>query len=109
MDSRARGRGLQYLVKWVGYNESENSWESATNLKNAGDKVKAFHQKHPAAPRPIGKFVFATYQWEELPQLTDGLNPKTLEKPVVPDWQDGKKVGKESKVMRGRRPLEGGY
>ena len=33
--SRHYGRkeGLQYLIKWVGYPEAENSWEPAENIQ----------------------------------------------------------------------------
>lgn len=62
LDSKVHGKGLRYLVKWKGYDESENSWEPASNLKHTQARLKEFHRKHPAAPRPLGKFTFATYQ-----------------------------------------------
>ena len=32
----------QYLVKWVGYDDLHNSWEPASHLKNAKQKIKDF-------------------------------------------------------------------
>lgn len=58
LDSRMhrRGRGtheLQYLVKWKGYGDAENTWEPAANLEHARRNVDDFHRLHPSAPRPI--------------------------------------------------------
>ena len=41
-----RSRCLQYLIKWKGYPESDNTWESATNV-HAPELVKAHHKCHP--------------------------------------------------------------
>jgi len=43
-------RGIQYLVKWKGYPSSENSWVSATDMKNAPDLTKTFHNQYPKMP-----------------------------------------------------------
>eukprot|EP00820_Chromera_velia_P003187 Cvel_16551.t1-p1 / transcript=Cvel_16551.t1 / gene=Cvel_16551 / organism=Chromera_velia_CCMP2878 / gene_product=hypothetical protein / transcript_product=hypothetical protein / location=Cvel_scaffold1280:2-517(+) / protein_length=172 / sequence_SO=supercontig / SO=protein_coding / is_pseudo=false len=43
---RGRGRGKQFLVQWVGYEESEATWELASNLKNARQKVNEFLSQH---------------------------------------------------------------
>src|SRR6266545_7289786 len=42
-----RSRGLQYLIKWKGYPESDNTWEPAHQV-HAPDLVKTYLQKHPA-------------------------------------------------------------
>jgi hypothetical protein len=54
IDSRAYGRHktLQYLVKWQGYGEEENSWEPASSVKNAAEEVTGFHERHPEKPGP---------------------------------------------------------
>ena len=50
LDSKfVRGR-LFYLVDWVGYDESERSWEPADNMENAADAVADFHATFPARP-----------------------------------------------------------
>jgi hypothetical protein len=43
-------KGVQYLVKWKGYPDSENSWIPASGMKHATDLVKAFHKKYPRMP-----------------------------------------------------------
>ena len=35
----------QYLVKWLGYLTSENTWEPEGNLGNAAVKVREFENK----------------------------------------------------------------
>jgi Chromo (CHRromatin Organisation MOdifier) domain len=49
-DSRVQRGRLQYLVKWKGYPPSDNTWEAATDLRNAPELVDEFHQDHPTAP-----------------------------------------------------------
>ena len=44
-DSRIRRRTLQYFVDWVGYDESDRSWERADAVSNATEAVAAFHKK----------------------------------------------------------------
>src|SRR5487761_1272670 len=39
-------RQLQYLLKWKGYPESDNTWEPADQI-HAPDLVKAYHRRHP--------------------------------------------------------------
>ena len=53
LDSRVRYRRVQYLIKWVGYSDAENTWEPARNVAHAQKLLKKFHQLHPNAPKPI--------------------------------------------------------
>ena len=53
LEARMRKGKLQYLVKWLGYGDEENSWEPAENLLTAREKVRDFYKKNPGAPRPL--------------------------------------------------------
>eukprot|EP00730_Choanoeca_flexa_P009230 TRINITY_DN12614_c0_g2_i1.p1 TRINITY_DN12614_c0_g2~~TRINITY_DN12614_c0_g2_i1.p1 ORF type:complete len:1337 (+),score=253.89 TRINITY_DN12614_c0_g2_i1:1150-5160(+) len=47
LDCRTYRRKLQYLVKWKGYDHSENSWEPASQLPPAVDPlIQRYHDKH---------------------------------------------------------------
>ena len=52
VDSRYFFRKLEYKVDWVGYDQSDLSWEPVENLFDASLAVKAFHEKFPDKPRP---------------------------------------------------------
>jgi transposase InsO family protein len=45
-------RGTQYLVKWKGYPDSENSWIPASGMQHAKDLVTQFHRRHPHVQTP---------------------------------------------------------
>jgi Chromo (CHRromatin Organisation MOdifier) domain len=46
---------LQYLVKWLGYENTnkERSWISATELDHTSDIVADFHKSYPDKPGPV--------------------------------------------------------
>jgi hypothetical protein len=54
IDNRRRTCRLLYLVKWTGYEgtDEETSWILATELGNASDLVTDFHQRYPEKPGP---------------------------------------------------------
>ena len=93
VDSRFHRRKLQYLVKWKGYDDSENSWQSVADVKNAPEAVANFHRKHPSAPRQINAVTFATLPWQTVANLTEGSTTDL-------EWASGKRVGKASIVRR---------
>jgi Chromo (CHRromatin Organisation MOdifier) domain len=39
-------RSIQYLVKWKGYPDSENSWIPSSGMKHAQNLVQEFHSHH---------------------------------------------------------------
>ncbi|CAJ0935360.1 unnamed protein product, partial [Ranitomeya imitator] len=49
LDSRVSRWKLQYLVKWKGYAQEDNSWVFASDV-HAPDLVRAFHVAHPGRP-----------------------------------------------------------
>jgi hypothetical protein len=57
LDSRMRYNRLEYLVKWKGYDDSNNQWEEHTQL-HAKSKIAQFHRKHPGAARHINAALF---------------------------------------------------
>ncbi|CAJ0965877.1 unnamed protein product [Ranitomeya imitator] len=54
LDSRFSRWRLQYLVKWKGYGQEDNSWVVASDV-HAADFVRAFHLAHPDRPGGSGE------------------------------------------------------
>ena len=52
IDSRWKGRRLEYLVYWKGYSE-DHTWEPKDNLTNTLEAIKDFHRSRPNAPRTL--------------------------------------------------------
>jgi hypothetical protein len=48
-------RGIQYLVKWKGYPDSENSWIPSSGMKHAQNLVQEFHSRHPRPQTSLRK------------------------------------------------------
>jgi hypothetical protein len=43
---RGTGTNIQYLVKWVGYPSSENTWQTLASLEHSPDLVATYNAKH---------------------------------------------------------------
>ena len=50
VDSHWKGKWLEYLVHWSGFNEEDRTWELEGQLDNACDVIIDFHQANPSAP-----------------------------------------------------------
>ena len=77
VDARLHRGKIQYLIKWVGYDEK--TWEPASALSlNAKGALMEFYRKHPGAPRAwkvtmdqIRKAFVPRYKFTE-PDTTNG-------------------------------------
>ena len=54
LDSRRIQNRLEYLIKWKGYPDSDNSWEPSSHIAARG-LVKEFHRRHPTKPAPFSR------------------------------------------------------
>ncbi|KAH0602650.1 uncharacterized protein H6S33_008300 [Morchella sextelata] len=50
LDSRKRRGRFEYLVKYVGYNET--SWQPLSDVEHSPDIVERFHERYPRKPKP---------------------------------------------------------
>ena len=53
LDSRWKGRRLEYLVHWKGYSDEDRTWKPKGNLTNASEVIKDFHCSKPSAPQSL--------------------------------------------------------
>jgi len=85
INSRLKNRQLQYLVKWKGTTDVENSWEPQKNLTNAPDSIREFHDKHPDAPRQINSMFFKEILWKKLENYTSLEDKKNYTRKILKD------------------------
>jgi hypothetical protein len=55
--SRRRGRGIQYLVHWKGYDHNEDTWEPRRNITHADQLLEDFYNANPHAIRQMVSFM----------------------------------------------------
>ena len=89
LDSRLYHGKLQYLVKWKGYPNEENTWEPEVNLEHSPDLIEEFHHDNPSAPRRLDPSI--PIRFISLTQFTDPP-------PLQQCWWEGKLAGKQSRV-----------
>lgn len=58
IDSRIYRRQLQYKVRWKGYGQGDDTWQTADDLKGAKALVNKFHRENPEAPRKLAATAF---------------------------------------------------
>lgn len=44
VDRKVENRKIQYLVKWKGYDDSQNSWEPRENLANCEELIESYYE-----------------------------------------------------------------
>ena len=49
INSHWKGKQLEYLVYWSGFNEEDHAWEPEGQLDNAHDVIIDFHQVNSSA------------------------------------------------------------
>ncbi len=84
---QGRGKQLQYLIKWLGYPESDNTWEPAGNLQTPV-LLKEYHRRVPVK------------------QIKRGT---TLCKPDPPSWLHPPPTRLAATTFSTPRPLSGTY
>jgi hypothetical protein len=75
---------LEYLVKWKGYNESNNQWEEHMQL-HAKSKIAQFHYKHPGAARHINAAFFDSISFTRADLVTSWRSSRV----VMPRFEGG--------------------
>jgi transposase InsO family protein len=60
---RKRRNGLEYRVKWLGFDE-DPEWYPASNLANAPHKLRDYHTENPSKPGPPAQLATWIRQWE---------------------------------------------
>ena len=70
LDSRLRRNKLDFLVKWEGYTDENNSWEPETNCRNAPRAIRDFYNKYPNALRRIARMQYEQLKFRPYENLT---------------------------------------
>src|ERR1700731_2412640 len=55
LDVKKVGRGVKYLVKWLGYPVEENTWEPRRNLTNISLSLQDFFRQYPDKAKLAGQ------------------------------------------------------
>ena len=58
LDSCLRCNKLEFLIKWEGYTDENNSWEPENNCRNASRAIKDFYKQYLEALRRIGRMQY---------------------------------------------------
>ncbi|KAG8218239.1 hypothetical protein J3R82DRAFT_3823, partial [Butyriboletus roseoflavus] len=60
--SQLKGRKLEYLIYWAGYNKLNHTWELADIVNTIPKAVAKFHKKNPSGPRKLHGLSTADFQ-----------------------------------------------
>ena len=59
------------MVKWSGYAEDHNTWESEANCTNSHDLIEDFHKKIPSALHKLCTNIFSGLVFKPYKNLTE--------------------------------------
>jgi len=76
-DSRIVKNKIQYLVKWLGYPESESTWEPEVNVRNAQDAITQFDIEFPDKeyPQPVEEKPVAGKKKKSVARISEQVAP----------------------------------
>ena len=58
-DGRPYNTWLNYLIKWKGYLESDNSWKAVANITNTKEAITEFYHRHPYTVKGMEASILA--------------------------------------------------
>ena len=105
LDSRFYRRQFQYLVKWKGYGDGDNTWEPADNCAHAPEIIENFHRRHPNAPRKLNSVLAASLATHLRPMHTQPNHEDlAAQYPATHDlaWTDGVRLGNPPRTLLAR-------
>ena len=71
LDSCLRRNKLEFLIKWEGYTDENNSWELEDNCRNASRAIKDFYKQYPEAPQQIGRMQYENLNFRPYQNFTE--------------------------------------
>ena len=70
LDSPLHHNKLQFLVKWEGYTDGNNSWEPEANSRNFPGAIYNFYNKYPNAPWRIARMEYEQLKFRPYQNFT---------------------------------------
>lgn len=98
VDKRTRGKVVEYLIKWQGYNSSDNTWEPMNNIKDTcGDAIDIYESKHGGKAKVADDQPVEDSEGEKTPKRKGRPSAASKESDVDEEDQRPKKKGRKEK------------
>lgn len=87
LDSRKLGQRYEYLVRWKGLSDDEDSWVPLSDIPTSQNElIERFHRRHPRAPRPHRLILERSLPVPNITDTHSSILPQTnLQIPVPSD------------------------